>query len=396
MNIITSTESLAAACTRLGGSPFITVDTEFLRETTFWPKLCLIQMAGPDEEMIVDPLAEGIDLAPFFELMANEAVLKVFHAARQDIEIVHHLAGVIPKPLFDTQVAAMVCGFGDSVGYENLIRRLTGHQIDKTSRFTDWSRRPLSEKQLTYALADVTHLRDAYGKIARQLEETGRASWLEEEMAVLESADTYVTDPRDAWKRMKFRTRSKRALAVLVELAAWREHEARTRDVPRGRVIKDDALQEVAQQMPKGPADLDHLRALPRGFGRSAQARGMLEAVARGLVADMSDLPDPRHADAVPPGIGPIVEMLKVALKIASDRYHVAQKLIANVSDLEKIAADDRADVPALRGWRRELFGADALSLKHGESCLAIENGSAVLKPLAQAEGERIMARSAG
>lgn len=382
MNIVTDSESLAEVCVRLSKAPFITVDTEFLRETTFWPKLCLIQMAGGDDEVIVDPLAEGIDLAPFYSLMANESVVKVFHAARQDIEIIHHQAGVIPKPLFDTQVAAMVCGFGDSVGYENLIRQLTGHQIDKTSRFTDWSRRPLSDKQLAYAMADVTHLQIAYAKIKAQLDKSGRTHWLTEEMAVLESPETYVTDPSDAWKRIKFKTRSKRSLAVLMEVAAWREREAQGRDVPRNRILKDDALQEIALQTPKEIADLDRLRAVPRGFARGGQAGDLLTAVRDGLSADTADIPDPRKMSAPPPqGIGPIVELLKVALKIACDRNSVAQKLIANVSDLEKIAADDNADVAALKGWRREIFGEDAIRLKHGEFCLAIEDGNAVLLP---------------
>ena len=382
MKIVTESDSLAEVSSRFSQAPFITVDTEFLRETTFWPRLCLIQMARSTEEVIVDPLAKGIELQPFYDLMANRSVVKVFHAARQDIEIVHHQAGVIPKPLFDTQVAAMVCGFGDSVGYENLIRQLTGHRIDKTSRFTDWSRRPLSDKQLAYAMADVTHLRDAYVNIRQQLDGSGRAHWLAEEMAVLESPSTYTTDPRDAWKRIKFKTRSKRTLAVLIEISAWREREAQARDVPRNRVLKDEALQEIALQTPKQTADLDRLRAVPRGFARSGQARDLIDAVYRGLRADTADLPDPRKDSAPQPqGLGPTIEMLKVALKIACARNRVAQKLIATVGDLEKIAADDRADVPALKGWRREIFGEDALRLKHGEYCLAIEDGEAVLSP---------------
>ena len=373
-----------------------TVDTEFLRESTFWPKLCLIQVAGPDEEYIIDPLAEGIELDVFFELMANEDVVKVFHAARQDIEIMHHMGDVIPKPLFDTQVAAMVCGFGDSVGYENIVRKLVNAQIDKTSRFTDWSRRPLTDKQLNYAMADVTHLRVVYEKLNAQLDDTGRASWLKEEMTILESPQTYVSEPRDAWKRLKFRARNKRALAIFTEIAAWREREAQARDIPRNRILKEEALQEIATQTPKSTNDLDGLRAVPRGFGRSPQARGLLEAVMRGLKADTSELPDPRRMHTPPPqGIGPIMEILKVALKIACDRHDVAQKLIANVSDLEKIAADDNADVPALKGWRRELFGNDALKLKNGEYCLAIEDGEAVMLPRESQSYQPLLANSA-
>ncbi len=396
MNIITSSDSLADACRSLASHSYVTVDTEFLRETTFWPKLCLIQVAGPDEEHIIDPLANDIDLTPFFELMANQAVVKVFHAARQDIEIMHHMGDVIPKPLFDTQVAAMVCGFGDSVGYENIVRKLVNAQIDKTSRFTDWSKRPLSEKQLNYAMADVTHLRVVYDKLNTQLETTGRASWLKEEMTILESPQTYVSEPRDAWKRLKFRARNKRALAVFTEIAAWREREAQNRNTPRNRILKEEALQEIATQTPKSTTDLDGLRAVPRGFGRSPHARGLLDAVSRGLKVDTSELPDPRQLHTPPPpGIGPIMEILKVALKIACDRHDVAQKLIANVADLEKIAADDNADVPALKGWRRELFGNDALRLKHGEFCLAIEDGEAVMLPRDTQAFQPLLANSA-
>lgn len=396
MKIITDTDSLTLACQSLAKGEYVTVDTEFLRETTFWPKLCLIQMAGPGEEYIVDPIAGSMELDPFFELMTDESVVKVFHAARQDIEIMHHQGGVIPQPLFDTQVAAMVCGFGDSVGYENLVRTLVNKQIDKTSRFTDWSRRPLTDRQLAYALADVTHLRDVYENLSRQLDRSGRASWLKEEMSILESSSTYDSHPEDAWKRLKFRARNKKSLAVFMSVAAWREREAQGRDVPRNRILKDDALQEIAIQMPKSTEDLDRLRAVPRGFGKSPHAAGLLEAVRTGQETDQRDIPDPKHRhNNLPQGLGPIVEMLKVALKITCDRHGVAQKLIASVADLEQIAASDNADVRAMKGWRRELFGSEALDLKHGRACIVIEDGEAVLLPRSQAALQPIMARSA-
>jgi len=382
MRIITTTEALQDACTRFATEEFVTVDTEFLREKTFYPKLCLIQMACPSDELIIDPLADGIDLAPFFVLMADTSTVKVFHSARQDIEIMHYMGDVIPKPLFDTQVAAMVCGFGDSVGYEGLVRKLVGARIDKTSRFTDWGHRPLTEKQLTYALSDVTHLRTAYLKLKAQLDKNGRETWLAEEMAVLEARETYQSEPENAWKRLKFRARKKRNFAAFMEAAAWREREAQSRDVPRNRILKDEALSEIATQLPREPADFRRMRAVPRGFGDSQQAFALLKAIKKVLDGPMDHVPefkdDPLDLMAKPTAI---IDVLKVALKIASERHHVAQKLIATVSDLEQIAVNDEAEVRALRGWRRELFGETALALKHGNMCIAIENGEAILLP---------------
>ena len=396
MRIITSSEALRETCAEFASHDFVTVDTEFMREKTFYPKLCLIQMACPDDEVIVDPLTDDLDLTPFFELMADPGTVKVFHSARQDIEIMHYLGDVIPKPLFDTQVAAMVCGFGDSVGYENLVRKLVGARIDKTSRFTDWSHRPLSERQLSYALSDVTHLRKAYTKLKTQLDNTGRESWLAEEMAVLESPDTYRSDPEDAWKRLKFRARKKRNLAAFIAAAAWRERESQTRDVPRNRVLKDEALSEIATQLPKEPSDFRRLRAVPRGFGESQQAFGLLKEIKRALESPMDNVPDvnyePVDQTARPTAI---IDVLKVALKVASERHHVAQKLIASVSDIEQIALNDDADVPALKGWRRELFGEMALRLKHGQMCIAIENGEAVIVPKSSASEAMPIAVSA-
>ena len=387
MRIITSTTDLEAACSELSGTPFITVDTEFLRDSTYWPRLCLIQMAPPrGEAIVVDPLAEGIDLDAFYRLMANKQVIKVFHAARQDIEIFWHAARVVPDPLFDTQVAAMVCGFGDSVGYETIVKRLAGEQVDKSSRFTDWSRRPLSDKQLRYAASDVTHLRQVYQALAQRIAGSERMHWVAEEMAILQDPETYELKPEDAWKRLKLRHRNRRAVATLIEVAAWREREAQLRDVPRGRILKDDALQEVATEAPTDAEALSHLRAVPRGFAQSRQAQGLFEAVRRGLDAPSSSIPMPDAPDALPPGLGPTVELLKVLLKYQCERHEVAQKLIANVADLERIAADDAADVPALKGWRRTVFGEAALDLKHGRLCLGIENQ--MIKPVVLGGGQ--------
>lgn len=383
MKIITDSATLQSTCESFGVHPYVTVDTEFIRETTYWPNLCLIQMACDGQEVIIDPLADGMDLTAFYDLMKKPDVIKVFHAARQDIEIVYHQAGIIPAPLFDTQVAAMVCGFGDSVGYENLVRQLVDARVDKSSRFTDWKRRPLSDKQLTYALSDVTHLRDAYKMLKAQLEASGRAEWLAEEMAVLESPQTYDPDPEYAWKKVKFRGRNKAAFAVFVEVAKWREIQAQRENVPRRRVLRDDALSELALHAPADKDALARLRAVPRGFERSRFADSLIEAIATGKKRDPEGLPDqePRKPNA--PKANGLVEMLKVALRIASERHNVAQKLIANVPDLEKIALDDNAQVPALSGWRRELFGADALAIKQGGLCLVVVDGKVELQPSA-------------
>jgi len=374
MSIVTGTEELTAICQRFARFPFVTVDTEFMRETTYWPKLCVIQLASPDEAFIIDALAPDLDLAPFFELMRDEKVVKVFHAARQDIEIVYHLGGLIPHPVFDTQVAAMVCGFGDSISYDQLVQRTSGARIDKSSRFTDWSHRPLSARQTEYALADVTHLRDVYGVLAGRLAEQQRSEWVREEMEVLTSIDTYRVEPEEAWKRLKLRVRKSVELAILQELAAWREREAQTRDVPRGRVIKDDAIYEIAQQQPTTQAALAQLRTVPKGFERSRAADDILAAVKKAMSLpkdQMPRLPKPR-----PPANGnsAAVDLLKVLLKMISENHGVAAKVIATVDDLEALAADDAADVAALHGWRRELFGEAALRLKRGEIALAVRD----------------------
>lgn len=365
--MIDTTAALEEACRLLAQSDFITIDTEFLRETTFWPELCLIQMASPEHEYIVDPMAKGLDLKPFFELMANSAVVKVFHAARQDIEIIFHLGDLLPHPIFDTQVAAMVCGFGDSVSYDQLVQKVKNVHIDKTSRFTDWSRRPLSEKQLDYALADVTHLRDVYLKLKGQLEAEGRAEWLTEEMAILESRETYDLPPEQAWQRLKMRLRKPTELAVMQYVAAWREREARARNVPRSRVLKDDAIYEIAQQQPKDVEALGRLRTIPKGWERSSSGAAIIEQVNTALALPKSEMPHlQRHAHA-PEGTQSAVELLKVLLRLTSEKHGVASKVIANSEDLEKIAAEgEKAEVAALQGWRKELFGDLALKLISG------------------------------
>ncbi|MDI7861044.1 ribonuclease D [Rhizobiaceae bacterium n13] len=369
--MIETTAELEAACKELAKSEFITIDTEFLRETTFWPILCLIQMASPTKEVLVDPLAKDIDLTPFFELMANTSVVKVFHAARQDIEIIHHLGNLIPHPIFDTQVAAMVCGFGDSVSYDQLVNRIKGVQIDKSSRFTDWSHRPLSTKQLDYALADVTHLRDVYLTLKAQLEREKRSDWLTEEMNILEARETYDIHPDDAWQRLKMRVKKPQELAILKFVAAWREREARSRNVPRSRILKDDCLYEIAQQQPKDAEALGRLRTIGRGWERSAGGAAVVEAVNAALGLPKSEMPQvPRHTPA-PEGAAAAVELLKVLLKLTAEKHGVAAKVIANSEDLDKIAADgEKAAVAALTGWRRDLFGETALRLIQGDVAL--------------------------
>lgn len=371
MLIIQTTAALADACATLAQSDFVTVDTEFLRETTFWPELCLIQMASPDLEVIVDPMAKGLDLQPFFALMADTSVLKVFHAARQDLEIIYHLGKLIPHPIFDTQVAAMVCGFGDSISYDQLVQRTKNVQIDKSSRFTDWSRRPLSEKQLDYAMADVTHLRDVYLSLKAKLDSEGRTTWVAEEMAVLENPETYDMHPDDAWLRLKSRLRKPQELAVLKFLAAWREREARSRNVPRSRVLKDDAIFEIAQQQPKDSEALGRLRTIPKGWERSSSASAILETVNAALALPKAEMPHAAKHVHTPEGAQSAVELLKVLLRLISEQHGVAAKVIANSDDLDKIAVDgEAADVPALSGWRRDLFGEPALKLISGAVAL--------------------------
>ena len=375
---VTTTKVLAAACVQLAEGPYVALDTEFMRDTTYWPKLCLIQAATPTFAVVIDPLAEGIDLAPLIDLLRNPAVMKVFHASRQDIEIFFHQSNTIPSPLFDTQVAAMVCGFGDAAAYETLVRELAHAQIDKSSRFTDWSRRPLSDKQLAYALSDVTHLCRVYEALQRQLAKSGRSHWLEEEMDMLRAPETYELKPEDAWRRLKMRGGNRRFTAVLMEVAAWRERVAQDRNVPRSRVLKDEALFEIAAQAPQSFEDLEALRGVPKGFAGSRSAQGLVDAVKGGLGLPASAVPEIERSP--PPQVsGAIADMLRVLLKIRCEEHSVAQKLIANSSDLDQIAADDNADVPALGGWRREIFGEAALELKRGRIALGMRGRRAVV-----------------
>ncbi len=386
MPLIQSTDELAAFCGRLAQAPAVMVDTEFMRDRSYWPKLCLVQLASPEEARAVDPLAEGIDLAPLYELMLDGAVLKVFHAARQDVEIFHQqMAGRVPQPIFDTQVAAMVSGFGDSVGYDKLAARFANARVDKTSQFTDWARRPLSERQLGYALADVVHLRSIYRGLADHLAKSGRTGWLDEEMAILTDPATYELDPETSWRRLKFRSRNPRYLGVLKEVAAWREREAQRRDQPRSHVLRDDAIQELAAEQPTDAEAMKRLRSLPKGLAEGRIGDALLTAVKRGLALTPAELPKPGPVEDLPRGIGPLVDLLKVLLKQRCEENDVAQKLVASVGDLEKIAASDEADVPALRGWRRELFGAEALELKRGRVAIAAaRNGIKLIRLDAQ------------
>ena len=382
MPMITDTQALTEFCGRLRGADYITVDTEFMREKTYWPILCLVQVAGPDEAKAIDALAPGIDLTPLFDLMADDSVLKVFHAARQDLEIFHHLAGRLPVPVFDTQVAAMVCGFGDSVGYEALITKLVNAKIDKGSRFTDWTLRPLSDRQINYAMADVTHLRPAYEKLAKKLHGNGRESWLEEEMAVLASPNTYNGNPTEAFRRIKARSTGPRMLAVLRELAAWRELEAQRRDVPRNRIIRDESLVEIAHHTPSSTEQLARTRGLGGKMANGSYGRQILEAVEKAKAVPEKDCPQHVHKPKLPRGIGPVTDLLKVLLKMKSEDSGVAVKLLASASDVELIAAfGEDAKVKALKGWRREVFGEDALKLRTGEMSLSVQGKKVKLVP---------------
>jgi ribonuclease D len=370
MTLITDTEALTAFCERHAKAEFIAIDTEFMRDKTYWPQLCLIQIAGPEEAVAIDALAKKLDLAPVLKLMASKKVLKVFHAARQDIEIFWNLAGKVPQPLFDTQVAAMVCGFGESVSYETLAAKLAGAKLDKSSRFTDWSHRPLTDRQLQYALADVVHLRNVYEKLRDRLEKTGRDEWLAEEMAELTANETYRIDPQESWRRFKLRGGNRKFLGILKEVAAWREVAAQQRNIPRNRILRDEAMLEIAAHAPKTIADLARTRGMSKGTAEGKLGGEILAAVERGLALPEEEQPRLAQRAELPPGLGPLVDLLRVLLKLRCEENDVAQKLVANSDDLERIAASDAAPVRALSGWRFELFGRDALDLKRGRLAL--------------------------
>lgn len=375
MALISDTKTLADFCRRLAGTEFVTVDTEFMREKTYWARLCLIQVAGTTESQAIDALAEGISLKPLFTLLRDKKTLKVFHAARQDLEIFYHLmGGSLPEPVFDTQVAAMVCGFGESVGYETLVSKLTRARIDKASRFTDWSLRPLSERQVKYALEDVTHLRDVYEKLRAKLVANGHAAWLEEEMATLTNPQTYALQPDQAYRRIKTRSSNARFLAVLREVAAWREREAQRLDLPRNRVLRDEALIEIAHHTPSTAEELTRTRGLGHKFAESERGAELLAAVKRGVAVPDDQCPQPAPRSDLPRGLGPVVDLMKVLLKMKCEQFEVAQKLVASSDEVERIAAfGDEADVPALKGWRRQVFGEDALKLRDGKVGLAAD-----------------------
>jgi len=381
MKNITTTEDLAAFCQEAAKRAYVTVDTEFLRERTYYSKLCLVQLAYQDENgadaVLLDPLVDGLSLEPLYDLFRDHGCVKVFHAARQDLEIFYVDAGVIPEPLFDTQVAAMVCGFGEQVGYETLVRKITKSDLDKSSRFTDWSRRPLTDAQSTYALADVTHLRDIYEYLSARLAKSGRSKWVAEEMAVLEDPATYQADPENAWKRVKTRTQSGKFLAIVRELARFREIYAQERNVPRNRVFKDDALVELASTKPQSEKDLGRSRLLLREARRGDIADGILAAIKAGQAVKPDDMPQVDNARTKLQVNPALADMLRVLLKAKTDDAEVAPKLIASSSDLDALAGGQR-DVVALKGWRREVFGNDALQLCEGKVGLAVKGQKVV------------------
>ncbi len=370
MDIVTTTAALAAACERLSNADYVTIDTEFIRETTYWPLLCLAQLGGPDEALAVDALADGLDLAPLFELLADPGTLKVFHAGSQDVEIFYHLAGVVPAPMFDTQIAAMVCGFGDSAGYETLVSKLTGESLDKHSRFTDWRRRPLTDRQLRYALGDVTHLRVVYDKLSARLKKTGREGWVAEEMAVLTNPDTYASHPEEAWKRLKIRSSERRFLGLVRALAAWRDREAQSRDLTRNRVLRDEVLMGIAAHPPGNATELGAIRGVTKGFADSKGGKFLLAAVADALALPDSDLPKRKRNKPPSASVGPTIDLLKVLLKMKCENHGVAPKMVASGSDLEQIASGNGVATRAMSGWRHEIFGADAARLVAGEIAL--------------------------
>ena len=383
MLLITNNTNLRAFCQRLAGTDYITIDTEFLREKTYWPQLCLIQIANDDEAAVIDALAPGIDLSPVFDILKDTRVMKVFHAARQDMEIFYNLMHELPKPIFDTQIAAMVDGFGDSVGYEQLVAKLAKATVDKSSRFTDWSLRPLSAKQIDYAVSDVTHLRVAYKKLAKNLEVKGRTTWIIEEMRILTRNETYNGNPNYAFRRIKSRAKSTRFLAILRELAAWREREAQRRDVPRNRVLRDEALVEIAHHTPSNIAELARTRGLGDKTAQGRYGKELIEAVVRGQAVPNNECPELHNKPEIPRGIGPVTDMLKVLLKLKCESHDVAPKLVTSSADVELLAAfGEEADIPSLKGWRRELFGEDALKIRTGEYGLAVRGKQLVLAEL--------------
>lgn len=376
---ITTQPDLDALCARLADAPWICVDTEFMRERTYYPILCLVQVCGPDRQAgAIDPIAgKNLDWTPFYALLNDPGIVKVFHSGRQDLEIFFHLTGRVPAPVFDTQIAAMVCGHGESVGYESIVRAVTGEKVDKGSQFTDWARRPLTERQITYALGDVIHLAAVYEALSAEIDRRGRRGWIEEEDAVLQNPLTYRGDPAQLWRRIKIRSDKPAVLAVLRELAAWREEEAQRRDVPRGHVLKDEAMAEIALNTPQGPVELGRIRGLGEDRARGKVGAQILDCIARAKAMPAAEWPKaPRRSD-FPAHLGPVVEMLKMLLRIRCAQADVVPRLVAGQEDLEAIAQE--RDCPALHGWRSEVFGADAQRLRRGEISFTLKGNSVAL-----------------
>ncbi|GAA4661715.1 ribonuclease D [Bartonella pachyuromydis] len=383
MNLITQTKDLEIALAILRNSDFITVDTEFIRETTFWPQLCLIQLASPDTTVLIDPMSQNIDLQPFFDLMKDEKIVKVFHAARQDIETIYHLGGIIPSPLFDTQIAGSICGFGDSISYDQIVQRCTGQQLDKSSRFTDWSCRPLSEKQLLYALADVTYLRDVYLLLKKQLEKNKRTHWMDDEIAILLTPKTYDMPEEEAWKKVKGKIRKPRELAVLQKIAAWRERKARKYNIPRRHVMKDESLIEIAIQQPTDEIALKRLRSLNKNWDKFSIAHTLIKAINEGLEVDLATLPPLPKYNPLNETSTALIELLKVLLKLVANENGIAPKIIATTNDLEKIANGCiKKNIPAMNGWRYEIFGKKAEQMLKGQIGFYFDNGKINIKQL--------------
>lgn len=381
MILITTTADLKALCDRLTGAEFVTVDTEFMREKTYWSKLCLIQLASAEEAVAIDPLASGMDITPFYDFMNNSPVLKVLHGGRQDVEIFYHDTGKIPSPLFDTQIAAMVCGFGDQIGYEALVHDLTGEKVDKGSRFTDWSSRPLTDRQIEYAISDVVHLRPVYEKLKKRIKKFGRMDWVAEEMAELCAPATYENPPQEAWHRIRLHNNRARALGILREIAAWREIEARRINIPRGRLIKDEALAEMATHPPTTIETMARMRSVHQGFAESAKGHELLNVIKHAMNLPEEDCPKIEKKPHLPQGLAPTIDLLRVLLKTKCDEHFVAPKLLASASDLEMIAAFDKPDVRAMHGWRYEIFGKDAMDLKAGKLALSIDKRKVRIVP---------------
>jgi ribonuclease D len=382
MQIITITSELQAFCKRAETQPYITVDTEFIRESTYWPQLCLIQVGLAEEAVAIDPLAENIDLSSFLELLQNANVTKVFHSGRQDIEIFYHLTGKIPNPIFDTQIAAMVCGFGDSVAYDALVQKYAKVSIDKSSRYTHWAQRPLTEKQLKYALGDVIHLRVIYEQLIKKITDDDRFHWLEEELSILKDPATYAMDPYSMWQKIRVRSAKPHMLAILREIAAWREITAQSRNVPRTRVLRDEVMLELGASAPTSVEDLGRMRGIPSFFLKGKEAQTILSLIEKALALPLEDCPQVKRGEESPPGATALVEMLRLLLKIKSEKYHVAQKLIATTTDLEEIARSLTPTSLALEGWRFEIFGKSALALKEGKIAIGLKNNKISLIPL--------------